>query len=46
MQDFCCGAAKSHAEKHRGGNELPCKWCETHSRSVRFFGGCDPDTQG
>ncbi|WP_420032265.1 hypothetical protein ACN2WE_05225 [Streptomyces sp. cg28] len=37
---YCCGGSKSHAEKHRGGRDLPCTWCINHSERVSLFGGC------
>lgn len=38
MKDFHCDECRTHWALHRGGRNLPCDWCETHSRQVPMFG--------
>ncbi|WP_394436237.1 zinc finger domain-containing protein [Streptomyces sp. SGAir0957] len=42
--EFHCSGCKTHYEKHRGGKDLPCSWCENHADEVGLVGSLFADS--
>ncbi|MFK4068715.1 hypothetical protein [Streptomyces sp. NPDC029674] len=34
---YHCAQCEQHTHLHRGGANLPCKWCEEHAKTIPFW---------